>query len=147
MLKKCCETWCKGLNIQRFIFANIAVFFWMVAADMFITHMCLMDTYQQTPELWRPVDEIQANVWWMLLAYFILAKVFVYIFTRGYEGKGWAEGARYGLLIGLFAGVSMAMSYIWMPIWGLCLFCCLLTAKLCVKLNYLCMRFSLTGSR
>ncbi|MBI1362991.1 MAG: hypothetical protein GC134_03315 [Proteobacteria bacterium] len=120
MLKNCTcyQHWMGHINPKRFIMAYVAVFVWLVASSMFIDHICLMDSYKMTPDLWRPMADIQANIWWMLLAYFLIAKTVVYIFTRGYEGKGWREGARYGLLIGFLVGVLSAMNYVWLPIAG-----------------------------
>ena len=48
-------------------------------------------------------------MWILYLTGTIFSLLFVYIFTKGYEGKGIAEGAKYGLIIGLF--VSLTGSY------------------------------------
>jgi len=37
----------------------------------------------------------------MYITAFVFSFLFIYIFTKGYEGKGVAEGIRYGLIIGL----------------------------------------------
>lgn len=116
MLKTCCETWLGHLNIKRFMAAYAAVFVWIVVAEMYLHGTCLKPLYEQTPQLWRTVEDMQNQFVWMLLGYLIIAKTFVYIYTRGVEGKGWREGARYGFLMSWIFGSFMAMSYVWMPI-------------------------------
>jgi len=63
----------------------------------------------------------------MLLGQFIFSAFFVIIFTKGYEGKGWQEGFRYGLLIGplvvagffiFYAVTPMPISLMWSWIVG-----------------------------
>jgi hypothetical protein len=117
-LKNCCETWLGHLHIKSFVGAYAAVFVWMVAIEMFLHGTCFKPLYDQTPHLWRTPADMQANIGWLLLGYFVIAKTFVYIYTRGVEGKGWREGARYGVLMAFILGAAMAMSYAWMPISG-----------------------------
>ena len=45
---------------------------------------------------------------WMYLGRAIFALMFVFIYTKGYEGKtGWSEGLRYGLWIALLVPVPV----------------------------------------
>lgn len=44
-------------------------------------------------------------MWIMYITSFIFAVLFVYIFTKGYENAGIAEGVRYGLIVGLLMNV------------------------------------------
>jgi len=56
-------------------------------------------------------------MWIMFVTSACFSFFFVYVFARGYEGKGLAEGARYGAIIGLFFGISQAYeSYVIYPI-------------------------------
>jgi hypothetical protein len=70
---------------------------------MFIVHGVILDpTYQSLAELFRPKVEMD-NLWWVgMVTALFFAFFFVYIFARGYEGKGVMEGVRFGLIIGGF---------------------------------------------
>jgi len=59
-------------------------------------------------------------MWVMYITALFWSFIFVYIFTRGYEGKGWIEGLRYGLVIGLLiqvVGVFNQWVIYPLPIW------------------------------
>ncbi len=60
---------------------------------------------------------MMSKMWIFHLCSFILAFLFTFIFIKGYENKGIAEGARYGLIIGLFANIPYAFySYAMYPL-------------------------------
>jgi hypothetical protein len=44
-------------------------------------------------------------MWIMYVTALIFSFLFVYIFSKGYEGRGIQEGIRYGLIIGLLMNV------------------------------------------
>ncbi len=46
----------------------------------------------------------------MCVVGFIVLFLFTCIYSRGYEGKGIMEGARFGLIIGLYTGLRMAFA-------------------------------------
>lgn len=87
------------LNTKRFIIAVIAVFVSFQILDFIIHFIILGPTYQEYKDLWRP--DMLSKVWIMYISSFILSVLFVYIFAKGYEGKGLAEGIRYGIIVGL----------------------------------------------
>ena len=45
----------------------------------------------------------------MLIGQILIAFGFTYIFVKGREGKGCAEGIRYGLIIGIAFGIGPSM--------------------------------------
>ena len=45
---------------------------------------------------------MQHIMWRMWLADLVWSFFFVFIFIKGYQNKGWMEGVRYGVYIGLF---------------------------------------------
>jgi hypothetical protein len=56
-------------------------------------------------------------MWMMWIAGLVWALIFVYVFAKGYEGKGIMEGIRFGLLIGVFFSLPMSLgTYSSMPI-------------------------------
>lgn len=78
----------------------------------------LGSAYQATASLWRTQTEMQQLLPLGWITNFIVSMLLVYIYHRGYEGKGcnYCEGLRFGLLIGLFVSLPMAVwSYITIP--------------------------------
>jgi len=96
--------------------------FWMAFAACYVVGMVLgflvhgvwLDpTYKSMPSVWRPEAEQQALFWVMIVSGLIATFAFCLIFTKGYEGKGVMEGVRYGVLIGLLAGIPTALDQFW----------------------------------
>jgi len=103
------------MNIKRFFLAVLAVLATIVATNIIIHSFILMDTYTSLKQLWRP--DMMDLMWIMYITDIILAFLFVYIFTKGYENKGILEGVRYGLLMGLLLdGIGTLGQYMVYPI-------------------------------
>jgi hypothetical protein len=105
-----------GINLKRLIAAILAVFVYIFLSDMIIHGWLLAGAYAQTASAWRSQEQMQAFFPWMLLGQFIIAKYFVWIFAKGYEGKGIGEGIRFGSLIGLFSAGGSFVQYAVYPI-------------------------------
>ena len=67
--------------------------------------LILSGLYEATAEIWRP--DMDSKMWIMWITAAIFALLFVHIFSKGYEGKGLMEGARFGLWIGLLLSIPM----------------------------------------
>ena len=63
--------------------------------------------------VWRPKAEMDSMMWVMMLSAALATFIFCYIFTRNYEGKGVAEGLRYGALIGVLVSVCGSIDQFW----------------------------------
>jgi hypothetical protein len=63
----------------------------------------MADTYAALKNIWR-ADMIN-YMWLMSLSCLVFSFAFVYIFAKGYEGKGITEGVRYGVVITLLINV------------------------------------------
>lgn len=105
-----------GCNIPRFLIMIIAGFAFLFGYDYVVHHILLMDLYEQTSDMWRPMEEMESFFPFMLARQVLLVTIIGYIFTRNFEGKGIGEGIRFGIPIGLLLALEMASSYIWMPI-------------------------------
>jgi hypothetical protein len=55
--------------------------------------------YSQWSHLWRPIAE--AKLWMLPFTGMFFSFFFTYIFSKGFENKGIAEGIRYGAFIAL----------------------------------------------
>lgn len=93
----------------------IVVFVLMVILGYIIDTLILGSTYASLTNIWRP--DMQSKIWIFYLVMLFQAFFFSFIFSKGYEGKGIAEGVRYGLYIGIWLSVGMAYgSYAMIPI-------------------------------
>lgn len=103
------------MNWKRFWLAVIVVFIVYEILTWIIHTPILGRIYMELQHLWRP--DMMDKMWIMYITAFIFSFLFVFIFTKGYEGKGVAEGARYGLYIGLLMNiVGMFNQYVVYPI-------------------------------
>ena len=84
----------------------IVVLVLMEVASFVVHSLLLGATYESLKSLWRP--DMQSKMWVYQVITVIGAFFFTYIFSKGYEGKGVAEGIRYGLYIGIWMSVGMA---------------------------------------
>ncbi len=106
-----------SINVPRFVLSVVAVFIFMFAYEFVVHGHLMMPLYNETPQLWRPEAEMQANLFpWGILSGVGLALVVTWLFTRHYENKGLHEGVRFGLWLGLLMGVMQFGAYNYLPI-------------------------------
>lgn len=71
-------------------------------------------TYQATSQLWRAPQEMITPA--LNGGMSLLAIIATYVFMKGYEGTGWREGLRFGILMALlFLGLGL-ITYATQPI-------------------------------
>ncbi|MCK9409504.1 MAG: hypothetical protein M0R68_10265 [Bacteroidetes bacterium] len=92
--------------MKKILIGFVAVFIAMTAFDMVVHGILLSEAYKDTASIWRP--DMESKMWIYSVISLIGAFFFSFIFSKGYEGKGIAEGARYGLYIGIWMSVGMA---------------------------------------
>jgi hypothetical protein len=93
----------------------MAVFVTVVILDSVVNGFLLKPEYETTRHLWRAAEDI--NMALMIVCYAVQAFFFSFIFSKGYEGKGIAEGLRFGLYTSFLMVLPFAyMSYATMPI-------------------------------
>lgn len=102
------------MNVKRFVIASLFVFVAIEAIDVIIHMLIMSKQYQAIMSVWRP--NMQNVMWIMHITALIMSFLFVYIFIKGYEGKGIIEGIRYGLIIGLFMNIGAFNQYMIYPI-------------------------------
>ena len=105
------------MNVKRFVLACAAVYVIYQIFGFVVHQLLLSDIYKVMESVWRPEAQMMSKMWIMYLTSAVWTVLFCYIFTRGYEDKGAMEGARYGLIMGLFIGIPFAYeSYMIYPI-------------------------------
>jgi xanthine/uracil permease len=93
----------------------VVTFIGFALLDMVVNMFLMSGAYEQSAHLWRQPEDIKWGVYVVTLA--IFSFLYVFIFSKGYQGKGIAEGTRYGLYIGLMFNVTAAyMTYAFMPV-------------------------------
>ena len=101
--------------MKRTLLAIVAVFIAWSVLDIVIHGILLQSTYEATASLWRPMDDMNMPLMYLvILAY---TACFVAIYDLMISGKSFTTGIKYGVLFGLAAGISMGFgSYTYMPI-------------------------------
>ena len=103
------------MKTKRFWLSLLCVFITFEVINFIVHSLILGSAYMELQNIWRP--EMMEMMWGMYLINLFVCALFVYIFIKGYEGKGIMEGARYGLLIGLLMNTAGAFyQYILYPI-------------------------------
>jgi hypothetical protein len=72
----------------------VTVFVTTQLIEGLVGFILLGPTYSHSPHMWRPIEEIK--LWMLPVTGAFFSFFFVFIFSKGYEGKGLLEGARYG---------------------------------------------------
>lgn len=105
------------MNAKRFIMAVVAAFAFVFVFEWVYHGVLLMDTYQATSDMWRPMgEEFSQYCAAKMASTFFMVFMMAYIFTCHYEGKGIGEGVRYGLYIGLLLAARDLGAYAYMPV-------------------------------
>ena len=84
----------------------VVVFVVLEVLDTIVNNFILVGVYQATASLWRP--DMSSTMWIFPVVTLIESFFIALIFSKGYEGKGIAEGMRYGLYIGIMLSVGKA---------------------------------------
>jgi hypothetical protein len=103
---------------KKLLLGFIAVFVTLEVTNFLVHGLALAADYRADAlkGIFRPEAQMMSLMW----VYHVLALVgsffFVFIFSKGYEGKGIAEGIRYGVYIGIWLSMGMAYgSYAMIP--------------------------------
>jgi hypothetical protein len=106
------------MNVQRFVIAGIVVFIaFVILENILVQGVLLKGAYEATADVWR--EDMMSKMGLLYLNTLILSFLLVFIFHKGYEGRGLAEGLRFGFWLGLLMNLSMALgSYAAFPIPG-----------------------------
>lgn len=101
--------------LKRTIWSGVAVFVTWSILDFILHGLLLKSAYEATASLWRPMD--QMNVPLMYLVTLVSTTCFVLIYGLLVGQKSLATGIKYGALFGLSAGIIMGFgSYTYLPI-------------------------------
>lgn len=97
------------MNKKNFLILCAVMVVYIFASDFLIHGVLLKSTYMATANLWRSEADMQGLMPIMMLGQLLVGVFFSWIFVHGYKGKGWQEGARYGIFL---AGYGMGQTMI-----------------------------------
>lgn len=98
------------MNNQTFWIGFVVVFIIMQATGYLVHEVWLADAYEALASVFRPEAEMFDMMWMMTVGGVVTLFLFCYIFTKGREGAGAMQGAKYGTLIGLLMSTPMAIN-------------------------------------
>ncbi|MBI2319130.1 MAG: hypothetical protein HYU75_19565 [Betaproteobacteria bacterium] len=107
---------------KKALLALVSVFIAWSILDFLLHGVLLQPIYAATSSLWRPMD--QMNMPLLYLVTLVFSACFVAIYALLVGQKSLLTGVKFGLLFGLATGISMGFgSYAFMPIplslaWG-----------------------------
>lgn len=105
------------MDTKKFVAASLAVFVVSSVLNYICHGVLLQGAYQATAEVWRPEADMNSKMPLMWATGLLISFLFVFIYSKGYEGKGIMEGVRYGLWIGLLMSIPMAFnSFVTLPV-------------------------------
>jgi hypothetical protein len=103
------------MNWKRFWMAGLVTYVVVQALDLVTNAVFMKSANELLKGLWRP--NMMSRMWVMYVVGAVVTLLFTYIFVKGREGKGIAEGVRYGIIIWLFVSVPMNVSmWVLLPI-------------------------------
>lgn len=91
---------------KRLWIGFVAVFVTTQIIEGLLDFYLLDPIYGSYSHIWRPIAEMK--LWLLPVTGMFFSFFFVFIFSKGYEGKGIAEGIRYGLYVALMAALPNA---------------------------------------
>jgi hypothetical protein len=92
------------MNWKRIWLMALLVFIALEITNILFHGHILMSVYSapDTAPAFRPAEIAYHFMWVFFVTGAVFSFFFSFIFAKGYEGKGLAEGIRYGFYIGLF---------------------------------------------
>lgn len=104
------------MNQKKFWIAFIVIFIVYEITNFIVHGLILGSTYmsEEVQPLFRPQAVLDSTMWLRLFTELVWSFFFTFIFVKGYENKGIAEGIKFGIYIGLFYSFVFAYQSYWM---------------------------------
>jgi hypothetical protein len=91
---------------KKLWFGFVTVFVTTQVLEGLVNFFLLDPIYSSYSHIWRPISEMK--LWMLPVTGMFFSFFFVFIFSKGYEGKGISEGVRYGLYVALMVALPNA---------------------------------------
>ena len=96
------------MNWKKILIAFIVVYIVGMIYNYLVHGMLLAGSYQALDSVWRPQADMQKLMWVNFITGTFISFFLVYIFVKGYEGRGIMEGVRYGIVMWAFVSIPMS---------------------------------------
>ena len=93
------------MNWKNFFIAFIVIYIVGGLLNFLIHGVFLSEAYMSITDVWRSQADMERLMWLQWVTPLFLTFFFIYIFAKGYEGKGIMEGLRFGLVIWAFMSI------------------------------------------
>jgi hypothetical protein len=90
----------------RILIGFLVVFVATQVFEGFVNLYLLFPITSQLSYIWRPV--VEAKLWMLPFTGMFFSFFFTYVFSKGYENKGIAEGIRYGAIVAMMVALPHA---------------------------------------
>lgn len=104
------------MNIKRWLISAVAAFVFVFLFEWLIHGILLMEMYQSTQQIWRPMNAGSIYHAAMIGSQIAFALMTSFLFTRHYENRGVREGVRFGFWIGSILAAVELGSFCYLPI-------------------------------
>jgi hypothetical protein len=101
--------------MKKILISTVALSVLWCALDFVVHGILLQDLYMTTPQLWRPMEEIQQS-YWMHLITLAGAALFSWMYRDNVRGNSPKDGLSFGAKFGAVVGLWMGGMYAVMPI-------------------------------
>jgi uncharacterized protein DUF1761 len=92
------------MNYTRLALAAVVATIVDMVYGFAVYGIALSSEFGRYPNVFRPMDEINAKIPFMIVGTLVAMFAVAYIYAKGYEGRsGTQEGLRFGALVGVFA--------------------------------------------
>lgn len=95
--------------IKKLIISSLSVFILWSIMDFAVHGMYLKEAYEQTANLWRPLEEQKIGL--NTLVVYIAAAIFSLIYILLVDNKSMNRALLYGGLVGISAGITMGYGF------------------------------------
>ena len=101
------------MNTKKFIIAFVVVFIVLEVTNYLIYMGILGSAFMNDmyKNVFRTEDDMSSKMWIMYLMDLVWSYFFVFFFVKGYENKGWTEGLRFGVYVGIFYMLVVSFQY------------------------------------
>jgi len=97
------------MNYKRLLAAALAVLVSVQVIEFVLSTLFMKSANEQLKALWRP--DMSSKLWLMYVFSAFVSLLFAYIFVKGREAKGLAEGVRFGLIMWMFISVPVNVTW------------------------------------
>jgi Na+/proline symporter len=107
------------MNTKKFIIAFVVVFVVLEVTNYIIYIGILHSAFSSDiyRNIFRPEEEMNGMMWISLLMDLVWSFFFAFFLVKGYENKGWMEGLRFGLYMGIFYMLVISIQfYVMLPV-------------------------------